>query len=152
MNEILNLLKLFVSQYEQSDMGKIGILQQTTDAELKKIISQLDPRELQILGLFEINTDVSLKELPNSIGVSQASASRSAKKLEDLDLVVKHKTELNNKEWLLALTETGKQVSEIKIRADQKHQDKLNEIAKNYSAEQLQDLADILRQIIQVDD
>lgn len=149
MNEILNLLELFTSQDERSDEEKKWALTQTDDEHLKKIISQLGLREFRIIGLFEINTDVSLKELPKTLGVSQASSSRSAMKLEELEIVTKHKTSLNNKEWLLQLTDDGQKLLEIKQKLDQRHQAKMAEIAADYSQEDLEKFTSFLRKIVQ---
>jgi DNA-binding MarR family transcriptional regulator len=151
MNEILNLLNLFISRDEQNDQEKQWATRQTNSEQLKSIISKLGTREFRIISLFEINQEVSLKELPKSLGVSQASASRSATKLEDLKVVDKHKTELNNKEWLLSLTESGQELLTIKQKLDDRHKAQLAEISKDYSNEDLEKFANLLRQIIKMD-
>ncbi|WP_029508204.1 MarR family winged helix-turn-helix transcriptional regulator [Companilactobacillus versmoldensis] len=151
MNEILNLLNLYLSQDDRNEQEKQWATSQTDSPELQDIIAKLDTREVRIIGLFEINTDVSLKELPQSIGVSQASASRSATKLEDLGVVTKNKTSLNNKEWILSLTDNGEQLLEIKQKLDERHRQELEKISTDYTDEELQHFADLLRRIIKMD-
>lgn len=151
MNEILNLLNLFVSD-NQRNVQQIGqVADATDDPKLKSIISEMQPKELQVIGLFEINTEVSLKELPKLLGVSQASTSRITAKLEENDLISRHKTELNNKEWLLDLTKTGQEILVIKQGIDQKRQARLNELTKNYSQADLEKIVGFLRELVKVD-
>ncbi|AKP66993.1 MarR family winged helix-turn-helix transcriptional regulator [Companilactobacillus ginsenosidimutans] len=151
INEILNLLNIFISRDEKNDKEKQWAIQQTTSVELKKIISKMGTREFRIIGLFEINNEVSLKELPKSVGASQASTSRSATKLEKLNLVIKHKTEINNKEWLLSLTDLGKQILGIKQKLDDRNRTQLAEIVSDYSDEELARFTELLRRINKMD-
>lgn len=151
MNEILNLLNLYVSDDQRINQQIKQVQSATDDQELKSIISDMQPKELQVIGLFEINTEVSLKELPKLLAVSQASTSRITANLEKNQLITRHKTELNNKEWLLDLSDTGKKILAIKQSIDEKRQAKLNELAKNYSQTDLQQITDFLRALIKVE-
>ncbi|WP_125768993.1 MarR family winged helix-turn-helix transcriptional regulator [Companilactobacillus furfuricola] len=151
MNEILNLLNLYVSNNQRINQQIKQVEAATDDQQLKTIIADMQPKELQVIGLFEINTEVSLKELPQLLAVSQASTSRITANLEKLQLITRHKTELNNKEWLLDLTETGQKILAIKKSTDEKRQAKLNDLAKDYSQTDLQQITDFLRKVVKVD-
>ena len=151
MEEIIELLNQFLMNDTKTDKEKQWALKQTDDITLKSIIKQCDTREFRLIGLFKHNDVLSLKNLPEYLKASQASSSRSASKLQKLGVINKFKSEDNQKEWQLRLTDNGKIILRIKEQLDSNNIHNLQEATSDFSEEDITKVIEFLKIVVNND-
>ncbi|WP_125587867.1 MarR family transcriptional regulator [Companilactobacillus jidongensis] len=149
MENIIELLNQFLIKDSKGDKEKQWAADQINDEGLKQAINTFESREFRLIGLFKNTDTILLKTLPQKLKVSQASSSRSASKLQKAGLIEKTKSEDNQKEWILRLTDDGHTILSIKKRLDQKNLKELKDRTRNFSDEDVLRLSELLEIIVE---
>ena len=107
--------------------------------------SGLSPTQMHTVEIIGHNQNMRMKELAERLGVTTGSLTVGIDKLEDLGLVERKPHESDRRSWLIVLTDAGKQMYE---QHHKYHQEFTNEISRDLSLEQINNLTEHLNTIL----
>ena len=107
--------------------------------------SGLSPAQMHTVEIIGHNQNMRMKELAERLGVTTGSLTVGIDKLEDLGLVERKPHESDRRSWLIVLTDAGKQMYE---QHHKYHQEFTNEISRDLSLEQINNLTEHLNTIL----
>jgi DNA-binding MarR family transcriptional regulator len=107
--------------------------------------SGLSPAQMHTVEIIGHNQDMRMKELAERLGVTTGTLTVGVDKLEKLGLVERKPHESDRRSWLIVLTEEGKEMYE---QHHKYHQEFTNEISRDLTLEQINNLTEQLNIIL----
>ncbi|MFT5729852.1 MAG: DNA-binding MarR family transcriptional regulator [Desulforhopalus sp.] len=107
--------------------------------------SGLSPTQMHTVEIIGHNQNMRMKELAERLGVTTGSLTVGIDKLEVLGLVERKPHESDRRSWLIVLTDAGKQMYE---QHHKYHQEFTNEISRDLTLEQINNLTEHLNIIL----
>jgi DNA-binding MarR family transcriptional regulator len=103
--------------------------------------SGLSPAQMHTVEIIGHNQDMRMKELSERLGVTTGTLTVGVDKLEKLGLVERRPHESDRRSWLIVLTDEGKEMYE---QHHKYHQEFTNEISRDLTLEQINNLTEYL--------
>ena len=103
--------------------------------------SGLSPAQMHTVEIIGHNQDMRMKELSERLGVTTGTLTVGVDKLEKLGLVERRAHESDRRSWLIVLTDEGKEMYE---QHHKYHQEFTNEISRDLTLEQINNLTEYL--------
>ncbi|MBV7391974.1 MarR family transcriptional regulator [Enterococcus sp. ALS3] len=125
----------------------------TAYKELEKtqhVISDLNLAEIHTIVLIGKQPEINVNNLALLREISRSAASQLTKKLETKGFLQRKTTEKNNKAVRLSLTPKGEEIYATHQAQQHYLEEKLNDVFKQYSEEQLQVIIDFMKNVEKV--
>jgi len=107
--------------------------------------SGLSPAQMHTVEIIGHNQNMRMKELAERLGVTTGTLTVGVDKLEKLGLVERKPHESDRRSWLIVLTDEGKEMYE---QHHKYHQEFTNEISRDLTLEQINNLTEQLNIIL----
>ncbi len=107
--------------------------------------SGLSPAQMHTVEIIGHNQNMRMKELAERLGVTTGTLTVGVDKLEKLGLVERKPHESDRRSWLIVLTDEGKEMYE---QHHKYHQEFTNEISRDLTLEQINNLTEQLNLIL----
>lgn len=147
--DIVDSISQIVRRYQaEDDEEKQWLIQHSPSGEIKGIMEEMSVMMLSVLDAIGNLEPVNGITVSKQVGISKGSVSKVTRKLIDKQLILIEYLPNNKKEVLFRTTELGKEIHRLHHELHQQINAGVNRFLHQYTADELQFLASIMRDSI----